>query len=144
MTFNQAFALSGITFAAAMFYFYKRLDHIVRKDRKDDNVIAYSYATLFISSVGSFAYACYALKLRILHGGQNKVHDHVKEALEPSVPEEVIVINTDPVLETSFEANQYAKLFKLASLILTTFVGIKMLNFIECHSKTINKRRFFT
>ncbi len=62
LSFNKATAILGVIYAAVLFYYYRRLKVVWRREAERSQRGLVMFTVLFLMSLGSFAYVYYIYK----------------------------------------------------------------------------------
>ncbi len=107
LSFNKATAILGVIYAAVLFYYYRRLKIVWRREAERARYGMVLFTILFLFSVGSFSYVYYIYKK--------------KKALERKAADLISKqINKPVVAKRSYLLGTMAK---IGSALLLTFIS---------------------
>ncbi len=107
ISFNQATAIFGVLYAAVLFYYYRRLKVVWRREAERSRYGMVLFTILFLFSIGAFSYVYYIMKK------QKALQRRAAELIQKQVNKPVI----------AHRENLTAKGLKIGSSLLLGFIA---------------------
>ena len=108
LTFNQTTAIFGILYASVLFYFFRKLKAVWKREQERARYGMVLFTLLFAFSAGTFFYVYYVLKK--------------KRTLERVAADLIDKQKQKPFKVT--RVNYFSKLIKVGSALMLTFIAL--------------------